>query len=64
MRDECDFLHKDKNESFLQAGNIIFTVTDRHAQGTQNSRFVIFLECLKEEGMSLSYNVIKSWGVE
>ena len=50
MRDEYDFLHKDKNESFLQAGNIIFTVIDRHAQSTQNSRFVIFLECLKKEG--------------
>ena len=50
MRDEYDFLHKDKNESFLQSGNIIFTVIDRHAQGTQNSRFVIFLECLKKEG--------------
>ena len=38
------FLNKDEHQSFLQAGNIVFT------GHTQNSKFVISLQYLYEEG--------------
>ena len=43
------FLPADKHESFLQADSMeLWNCIARHAQSTQNNKFTISLQCLKE----------------
>ena len=49
VRDRFDFLHKDKHQSFLQPDTIVCVVIARHAQNTQNKKFAVSLQYLKEE---------------
>ena len=62
VRDEVDFLHADKRESFLQVDfntfdiKVSYTVipsllmgTIKHSQSTQSKKFVISLQYLKKE---------------
>ena len=48
MRDEVDFLLADKHESFLQVDSITLGVRCQVSQSTQNSKFPISLQYLKE----------------
>ena len=48
MGDEVDTLFGDKNESFPQVNSITWKCVARHAQSTQNNKFVISLQYLKE----------------
>ena len=44
VRDEADFLHADKHESFLQIRTVIFHGNGQTFQSSQNSKFAISLE--------------------
>ena len=44
MKDEVDFLHTDKDESFLQIDTMIFDVDGETFQSSRNSKFGISLQ--------------------
>ena len=44
------FLHVDKDQSFLQVDNIVFTGNSQACPSTQNDQFLISLQYLKKEG--------------
>ena len=48
MENEVDFLLADKYKSFLQVDGIFWMCVTMHAQGTQNKKFAIYLQFLKE----------------
>ena len=48
MGDEVDFFPADKHKSFLQYDNITLGFIARYAQSTQNKKFAISLQHLKE----------------
>ena len=50
MRDKYDFLHEDKHQRFIQAGTIVLLVIARHVQITENKKFAISLQYLKNDG--------------
>ena len=39
MREQGDFLHVDKHQSFLQVDTVFLMVVDTHAQSIQNNKF-------------------------
>ena len=43
------FVHADKHESFLQIDTMILTGIARHSQSSQNRKFTMSLQYLKEE---------------
>ena len=45
---EVGFLPADKRESFLQGDSIVLGVDSQHAQSTQNDKFAISLQYIKE----------------
>ena len=47
--DEVDFFPADKHESLLQIHTMILMRMVKHSQSSQNSKFAIFLQYLKEE---------------
>ena len=49
MSDEVDFLHVDKDESFLQADAIIIDGMFMHSQSSQNSKFAMSFQYLRRE---------------
>ena len=48
MSNEVDFLHADKHEGLLQIDNMILMGMVKHFQSSQNIKFVISLQYLKE----------------
>ena len=48
-RDEVDFFPADNHESSLQIDTIIFMGMVRHSRSSQNRKFAMFLQYLKEE---------------
>ena len=48
MGDEVGFLPVDKQKSFPQVDSITWGVHSQHAQSTQNNKFTISLQYLKE----------------
>ena len=49
MSDETDFLHADKDKGLLQIPTMILMEIVRHSQNSQNRKFLMFLQYLKEE---------------
>ena len=47
MSDEVDYLHAGKHETLLQSMVLMGTI--KHSQSSQNSKFMMFLKCLKKE---------------
>ena len=47
--DEVDFLPAEKHESSLQIDTMILMGMVKHSQSSQNSKFAMFLQYLKEE---------------
>ena len=41
VKDQVDFLHVDKHQSFLQGDFMLLVKVGRHAQNTQNNKFAI-----------------------
>ena len=70
MSDEVDFLHEDKHESLLQIDTLILKGMVKHFQSSQNNKFAIYLQYLKEEirdevdfntlGIKVSYKLIST----
>ena len=48
MGDNVDFLHADKHESFLEDDSITLGVHSQTSQNTQNNKFTMSLQYLKE----------------
>ena len=46
VKDEVDFLHLDKDESFIQIDSMIFDGMVKHSQCSQNSKFTMSLQYL------------------
>ena len=49
MSDEVDFFHADKHDSLLQIDTMILMEMIKHSQSSKNSKFVMYLQCLKKE---------------
>ena len=49
VSDEVDFVHADKHESLLQIDIMILIGIAMHSQSSQNSKFPISLQYLKQE---------------
>ena len=49
VSDEVDFVHADKHESLLQIDIMILIGIPMHSQSSQNSKFPISLQYLKQE---------------
>ena len=49
VSDEVDFLHVDKQESWLQIDTMILMEMVKHSQSSQNSKFAISLQYLKNK---------------
>ena len=68
VSDKGDFLHVDKNESFLQMDAMILMRMIKHSQSSQNSKIAMFSEYFKKDikadfnilDIKVSYKVIAS----
>ena len=73
VRDEIDFLHTDKHQSFLQVDfntlgikvsyKVILSLLMgkiKHSQGTQSNKFTISLQYLKKEAGHKAFQVFKN----
>ena len=47
--DEVHFLHADKHERLIQIDTMILVEMAKHSQSSQNSKFVMSLQCRKKE---------------
>ena len=49
VSDEVDFLYVDKHEGFLQINSMVLIDMVKHLQSSQNNKFAMSLQYLKQE---------------
>ena len=49
VSDEVDFLYVDKHEGFLQINSMVLIDIIKHLQSSQNNKFAMSLQYLKQE---------------